>query len=523
MLTTAPLLLYPAASANAGPCDCDFVIEPSTQTANGTELGVGPGDSVCVRGGEREFLRLYDFVGSPDERIVIRNCEGVVEIDNDDRGYGLTLDGSRYLQITGTGDDAHDYGFRVRATRDGPDYSASGVVVGGMSSDYELDHMEVYESGFAGFSLKTEPVCDGSANLGNFIQYDTHVHDNWIHDTRGEGIYYGSTQSAGQQINCDGDSVTVFPHEHHGVYIHHNLIENTGWDGMQVGVSPVDCKIWSNWIRDVGLEGVQYQWQAMQIGGGSQCEIWGNRLERGPANGIFILRADSSYVHDNLVVDFGETGIYANANELYPGSQYVFVHNTVLRSSRWGIAVFGDELVGNLGWNNLVLESGEADIAAAATVDWDAQANLTGMSVAEVGFVDPEAGDYRLSADSLAVEAGRAAQEWSTADILGVPRDVDKPDVGAYEFTTEPPPGDGDGDGDGGPGPGPGGDDGDDGSGDGPGDAGGSGETGAGASEDGDAGCGCTSNSAPAPLGFAVAGLGLLLLRRRRSSPDRTA
>lgn len=505
LVLLTPILVLAASPARAaGECDCDFVIEPDTPSANGAELGVGPGDSVCVRGGPREFLRLYDFVGSSEAWIEIRNCEGRVEIDNADRGYGLTVDGSRYFRITGAGDPDHDYGFWVRATREGPDYSASGVVVGGLSSDYELDHFEVLDSGFAGFSLKTEPRCDGSANLGNFVQYDTRVHHHWIHDTRGEGIYFGSTGYGGRDYDCEGETVTLYPHEHHGVDIHHNLIEDTGWDGMQVGVSPVDCKVWANTIRDVGLEGVEYQQQGLQIGGASSCEIWANRLERGPTNGIFIQGAADTIVHDNLVVDFGSTGIYANAGDdpAIAGSRYVFVHNTVLRSGRWGLALFGPTLVDNLGWNNLVLESVDGDIAPAGDVDWDGQGNISGVAVAELGFVDPGAGDFHLLEDSQAVGAGVAASEWSSQDRDGVERDPVAPDVGAYEFTTEPPPPEPPDDG------GLGEEGGEDAGGDEAGEAG--------AASDEAGGCACTLEKNQGPAGFGLLLLTLVGLRRRQ-------
>lgn len=512
------LVFTPRPADAAGECDCDHVIEPDAATANGAELGVTPGQSVCVRGGEREFLRLYDFVGSSDAWIEIRNCEGVVEIDNDDRGYGLTAEGSRYFRITGSGDPDHEYGIRVRATRTGPDYSASGVVVSGLSSDYELDHFEVLDSGFAGFNLKTEPRCDGSANLGNFVQYDTRVHHNWIHDPRGEGIYFGSTGYGGRDYDCDGETVTLYPHEHHGVDIHHNLIEDTGWDGMQVGVSPVDCAVWANTIRDVGLEGVMWQQQGMQIGA-SSCEIYANRLERGPTNGIFIQISPDTVVHDNLIVDFAQTGIYANLNDApeFDGSSYVFVHNTVLRSGKWGIAVFGPTLADNLGWNNLVLESGEADIAAANDVDWDAQGNITGVPIAELGFVDPEGGDFHLLEDSQAVGAGVPATDWSSQDRDGVERDAAAPDVGAYEYTTEPPPEEPPDDGGGGSDSG-----GDEAGSDGGDEAGSDGGTDSGedAGADGEAGCGCASTgggSGSLPLALLVFA-GLLRARRRQAT-----
>ena len=121
-LTVFAVLLTMAEPARAaGECDCEHVIELDVNTPNGTDLGVGPGDSVCVRGGARISLRLFDFIGSQDEWIQIRNCEGVVDISNEDLGYGLTMDGSRYVRITGSGDPAHTYGFRVRAARTGPD------------------------------------------------------------------------------------------------------------------------------------------------------------------------------------------------------------------------------------------------------------------------------------------------------------------------------------------------------------------------------------------------------------------
>jgi hypothetical protein len=165
----------------------------TTTAVNGTDLGIAPGDVVCVEAGQREYLTLRAIVGTEAAPVTIKNCGGKVEIANADRGYGLLIEASSFFHLTGTGDPAHEYGFDVSATRTGPDYSASGVPIGDLSTAYEIDHVEVHHTGFAGFLLKTGSRCDGSANLGNFVQKNTRVHHTFVHDTGGEGFYVGST------------------------------------------------------------------------------------------------------------------------------------------------------------------------------------------------------------------------------------------------------------------------------------------------------------------------------------------
>ncbi|MCA9692475.1 MAG: right-handed parallel beta-helix repeat-containing protein [Myxococcales bacterium] len=528
-------------AAAAGPCDCDHVIDPSTPSANGADLGVSPGDSVCVAGGQREFLRLYEFVGTEEAPIEIRNCEGVVAIDNDDRGYGLTVDESAFFHITGTGDDAYEYGFTVRAARTGPDYSASGVIVAGLSTDYELDHFEVYETGFAGFNLKTEPRCDGSANLGAFVQRNSRVHHHYIHDTGGEGVYFGSTGYGGREYDCDGVPTLLYPHEHHGVWLHDLRIERTGWDGLQVGVSPMDCHVYNNTIHDVGLEGVEYQTQGIQIGGGSACEIYGNDVRRGPAMGIIILNAQDTEVYNNIFWEIGVDGIYANNNDEFPEASYRFAHNTIGLTGHNGITMFADELSGNIIANNLIVGVAEAPVAYAAGELLE-QDNLSFQSPDEVGFVDAAAGDLHLLADAAPVDAAAPLPGFVIDDDLdGVARDA-APDAGALEYT-EPDPGtttgdsdsttgDSDsttGDSDGTTGPGTsssGGDsdgttagsDGTSGTGGTSGDAGGTTDGGSdsgGGGEDGDAGCGCRVDERGASGLLLLVALGLVRRRRR--------
>jgi MYXO-CTERM domain-containing protein len=419
---------------------------PLTQdTVNGDDMGIQPGDVICIQAGKREFLVLENIVGTQTAPVVIKNCGGKVEIANDDRGYGININGSSFFHLTGTGDPAIEYGFDVIASRTGPDYSGSGVPVGGLSTDYEIDHIEVRETGFAGFILKTESRCDGTANLGNFVQKNTRVHHTYVHDTGGEGFYVGSTGYGGREFDCNGVPTILYPHEHDGVYLHHNIIENTGWDGLQVGVTPKNCEVNHNRIVGVGKTATDMvQTRGIQIGGASACKIFGNYLADGPTIGIFVLGAANTEVSNNVVANFAEDGIYGNDQELdaVTGSSYLFLHNTVVNSGETGLSLFGDRISGNAVGNNLFVASASPH-GIGGNVDAIDEGNLELATLAEAGFVDGEAGDFHLLIDSVAKDQGVMLAGFTVeTDLDGVPRDS-TPDVGSYEYTDAPPPTDG--------------------------------------------------------------------------------
>lgn len=495
-LATASSVFAAGSSVAAAPA-CDHELPLEVTDASGAELGWQPGDTVCVAAGPRPFLRFRDVIGSESEPILIVNSGGVVAIDNDDRGYGLTFDGSRFFRLSGTGSDEHPYGFSIRAARTGPDYSASCVTVAGLSTDYELDHLEIFDCGFAGMNLKTEPRCDGSANLGTFVQKNSRIHHNFIHDTHGEGIYFGSTGYGGREYDCDGERKLLHPHTHEGVWIHDNLIRDTGWDGLQVGVSPKDCFVYRNTILNVGLAGEEYQMQGIQIGGASACTVSENVLIGGPAIGIIALDVADTRIVNNTLVDF-QDGVYLNDRdtEATQGARYVVAHNTLVSIRGRGISLFGTRSVGNGVVNNLVVATGESPLAIGGNVDVTQEGNLILESVAEARFVGSEEHDYRLAVDSPAVDAGSVLSEFAVErDQRGASRDA-APDVGAFEYGVEapaegsPPPVPAD------PTPGP-----------------------ASASADDDAGCGCrhvgaSSRSLPFLWSFSVVLLAALRCRR---------
>ncbi|NUP06631.1 MAG: hypothetical protein HOW73_11305 [Polyangiaceae bacterium] len=439
-----------ASRAMAGDdCGCDHTIEPGTGQVNGTELGFMPGDVVCVMAGDYEYIRFREVKGTSADPIVVKNCGGVVNVHNTDRAYAIDFQGSSHdFHLTGTGDPNEPYGFRVSAPATDP-YPGIGLWFLDKSTDYEVDHIEVFDTGFAGVMAKTDPLCDGSADQDVFIQRNVHLHHLWVHDTGGEGFYVGSTQSNGHTITCDGQSEVHQPHFLEGIEIDHVLVEDTGWDGMQVGMARMGCSVHDNVIRRVGGEGVQYQQQGLQIGTYSSCDIRRNTLSDGPVMGVFVLGAYDTTVADNVIARFGEDAVYANLN-MTPGPvSYRIVHNTLLGFGGAAVRVFGDQVEGAVGWNNFVVGADNA-ISAGNDVGWDASGNVFVPNIDAALFSDPTNDDFRIVGDSPARGAGID----HTADGFDVDHDgflrAVPPAAGAYEHADDSPTSGAGGGGDGG-------------------------------------------------------------------------
>jgi len=443
-LAIASVVLTLAARASAQECGCDHEILPGTGEVNGTDLGFLPGDVVCVMAGQYEFIRFREIHGTLDAPIVIQNCGGVVEVRNLDRAYAVDFQGSsHHFRFTGTGDPASAFGFRVSAPDVDP-YPGIPLWFLDKSTDYEADHVEVYEAGFAGVMAKTDPLCDGSADQDVFVQTNVRLHHLWVHDTGGEGFYVGSTQSNGQMITCNGSQELHQPHFLEGIQLDHNLVHDTQWDGAQVGMAHVGCGVTDNVIQRVGLGGVEYQQQGLQIGTYSRCDVRRNTLTDGPTNGIFVLGAYDTTVADNVVARFLGDAVYMNANMIPGPVSYRLVHNTLLGFGDSAAHVFGDQVEGAVSWNNLVIGPPTA-ISAGGDVGFAEEGNLFLATEAEAGFVDAAADDYHLTEGSAARAAGiDHAADGFDLDHDGLLRAA-PPSIGAFEYVPDSPTGGGGG------------------------------------------------------------------------------
>jgi hypothetical protein len=61
-------------------------------------------------------------------------------------------------------------------------------------------------------------------------------HDNYVHDSFGEGFYIGNTQNY-YTYTCSGTTVTVQPQQIDSVKFYNNIMDKCGWTSAQISVT----------------------------------------------------------------------------------------------------------------------------------------------------------------------------------------------------------------------------------------------------------------------------------------------
>jgi hypothetical protein len=244
------------AAAALGPVAAarEFLI-PRTQTEiDGVSLGVQPGDVLIIEAGDRPWLRIANVTGSIQSWIEVRNRGGAVILRNEERAYDIKIARSRYVRLTGTGEPGCNYGFVLQGTAPG----GSALIVTDLSSDCEIDHLHIARPGYAGMLIKT----DGAA--GTFMD-NLNIHDNYIHDTPGEGIYIGETKRMPGQC---------FRH----LRIWNNVVARTGYESCQLAHTTEDVQVHHNVFYHAGLRGDLWQDNNFQLGSSATCEFFQNMV-----------------------------------------------------------------------------------------------------------------------------------------------------------------------------------------------------------------------------------------------------
>lgn len=410
-VTPVPLTEDPAAdnAKISADCGCKYVVPANTHRIDGLALGIKPGDVICLSSAINYLNLLFvNLTGTATNPIVIKNCGGTVNLKPFGKTFALKTQNCKYFHITGTGTTA-TYGIRITGT-------SLGVTLDYRSTNFEVDHLEVYNVNFAGIMAKTDPSCDLLTTRGKFIMKDIKIHDNYVHDTGGEALYVGNSFFQNGVITPCG---LLFPHEIHNVEIYKNRVNNSGWEGIQLGSATKGASVHDNVVENYGWKDIANQRNGIQIGEGTGGLCFNNLVHTGVGNGIVVLGLGDNVVHDNIIVNAGFHGIFCD--ERYsPGSGFKFLNNTIINPKIDGIRIYADLVPLNSIYNNIIVNPGSYGTYPYPRTNQDSYVyklsknvnlqmsnNRFTRTIEHMKFVDPSKKNYRLMSGSPAINQGK--------------------------------------------------------------------------------------------------------------------
>lgn len=354
------------ASTKEFPPKGSFFIGLDIVNVDGDKLNISPGDTILLQAGVRDHLRFANIHGDSLNVITIINESAEVIINTQDHYFGIQFHNCSHFRLTGSGDAEVEYGIKIIATP----AKTNGLSLGGLSTDFEIDHLEISNTGFAGIFALTQPDCSGKTTRGNFVMRNTSYHDNYIHDTYGEGFYIGHSFYTGYTVKNNGKDTTLLPHEIKGVSVFRNKLERCGYDAIQLSCATENCEIYENEIIEYGYQNEKFQNSGIQIGGGSTGKCYNNSIIKGTGNGINVFGIGNNFIYNNIIIYPGydiirqlpqqqpSYGIFCDDRATVKGYSFNFINNTIIAPGSDGIRIYTKESSDNKLYNNLILKPG---------------------------------------------------------------------------------------------------------------------------------------------------------------------
>ena len=414
---------------------------------------VQPGDTICFKAGKRAYILIRNFSGNSDKPVFFINGPGLVTI-NTDHYFGISVQNCRYIRLSGSGDKNYFYGFSIERVSKG-----TGIGIGNLSSDFEIDHVSIRDVTIAGIYAKTDPDCSLTSTRDKFTQFNTRIHDNYIENCGNEGLYIGSTKYFGQNVNCNGRDTLLMPPLLDGVKVYNNIIKYSGWDGIQVSSASSNCQVYDNLVMFDSQAEVFGQMSGIIIGGGSKCDCYNNFISQGKGDGIEIHGLAGFRVFNNIIEDAGRSflpddasqmkhGIFVTDVSAMPDSSFSILYNTILNPKSDGIRFASVNSANNLIASNAIINPGNFDFYESDNTHFNGQDsyvmipdpasavlvknNYTARNSDSAGFADD---GYSLTAESVLINAAWNDTRNITSDYFHYPRPYgDAADIGAVEY-----------------------------------------------------------------------------------------
>lgn len=301
----------------------EHVLEPGKDGGvykDAVVLGIKPGDVVVLRGAY-QYFNLWNLKGSAAAPIlIVPDCQ--VQIGGN-KSYAFNMRESEHFWIDGQNKIIIDGG-------------ALGFDSVGMAlnrcRNFTLSEVESRNVS-VGVMIKTTPKGDDPNSYGDAWAYDDiTIRGMHIHDVRGEGMYIGHSNSGPEKIVVDGKEKEVYAFRMRNLVITNNVIQRTGWDGLQVTCGD-GVLLQGNQISDYGLAGQRFQNFGI-LAAGRNLRILDNDINRGTGTGITCSGNDALEIRRNKIADAkgeGQDAIYVNAHKIkdYGPCQPVIEDNVI--------------------------------------------------------------------------------------------------------------------------------------------------------------------------------------------------
>ena len=397
---------------------------------------VVPGDTLLIHG-QPEYLLIKNFIGSIAKPIVVTNVPNEVFAINTNYRYGISIRGVKYFKLVGQ-DVNGGKGIRIA---NGLGY---GMDIGYLSTNYTIDGLDIGPTfDGPGILAKTDPTCTFESIRANFVQDSSIFINNYIHDTDSEGFYIGYTFYQGVVKNCGGKDTLLLPHLLNNTRVSNNVLERTGWDGIQLS-STHNSLVYDNVVLNDSQKKLEYQMNGIILGEGFSGIVRNNLIKDGEGTGMFVKGHRDIIIANNIIINPGKNnanasgkyGIYVDFKDNQ--SNLIRIdHNLIANPKYEAIRYIGNEGTDAMISNNFMFYNtefyGDADVLINTEFGNDVALNNNLKSTESVAL-----NSYLLTdsldvvANALGKNAGNAQSTVLDYDYYYRPRDV-KPDVGPFE------------------------------------------------------------------------------------------
>jgi hypothetical protein len=405
-----------ATHASSTSCNCTYTVPAATPVVDGAALKLSPGAVICLSASTPyKNLQFKNIIGTVSAPILIKNCGGTATLSATSLSFGMKFVNSKYFRVTG-GSTSGSYGIKINNGH-------IGMSLEYRSTNFEIDHVEVGYSGFAGIMAKTDPSCDDATIRANFTMYNVSFHHNYVHHSGGEGLYIGNSFYEGFTTSCG----TRLPHEIRNVKIYNNVVKYSGWEGIQLGCATKGAYVYHNTVENYGTKNIQGQNNGVQLGVGTGGKFNNNFIKDGPGNGLIVLGLGDNVIHDNIIVNSGSNGIFCD-DRYTPGPGFKFVNNTIINPKTDGIRIYADKVLLNVIINNIIVNPGSYTTYTyprtssdsyiyklSSTVNLQSSNNYFTRDISTLKFINAEAFNYRLSGTSPVIDKGLSISTYNIA------------------------------------------------------------------------------------------------------------